>query len=503
MNMISSLSGIGLVALGLFTLGVSLTPYSAAAQNTSLGPFDGQTTIGAVEDSGAATYDAETQKYTIEGAGSYPDGLHVVWTRISGDFIVRAEVADENPSARVLGWTVRSQLDADVPHVNAAVQGDGQSALHVRRASDDEPTESPVSVPHPDVIQLERTGDAFLLSAARHGDTFTTEQVSDVTLGDSVYVGLFVSSGPEGERATAAFRNVRIIKPAPENLATYEEYLGSNLEILNVDTGHREIVHRSPESLQAPNWTPDGEALIYNHNGLLYRFDLATRTPEVIDTGFADDNNNDHVISFDGTQLGISHHADEHDGNSIIYTVPIGGGTPRQVTPKGPAYLHGWSPDGDFLTYTGARNGAYDIYKIPVDGGEEIRLTRAEGLDDGSEYTPNGEYIYFNSVRTGSMEIWRMRPDGSGKEQLTDDRFNNWFPHISPDGERIVFLSYRSDVPPGDHPFYKQVYLRMMPIDGGTPEVVAYVYGGQGTINVPSWSPDGTRVGFVSNTGTH
>jgi len=125
----------------------------------------------------------------------------------------------------------------------------------------------------------------------------------------------------------------------------------------------------------------------------------------------------------------------------------------------------------------------------------------AEGLDDGSEYTPDGEHIYFNSVRTGSMEIWRMAPDGSEQEQLTDDRFNNWFPHVSPDGESIVFLSYRPSVPPGDHPFYKQVYLRRMPTDGGEPEVIAYVYGGQGTINVPSWSPDGERIAFVSNTG--
>jgi Tol biopolymer transport system component len=260
-------------------------------------------------------------------------------------------------------------------------------------------------------------------------------------------------------------------------------------------------VHRSDESLQAPNWTPDDEALIYNSNGLLYRFDRATQTADVIDTGFADANNNDHVLSFDGTQMGISHHAAEHDGASIIYTVPTEGGTPTQVTPLGPSYLHGWSPDGQWLTYTGERDGAYDIYKIPVSGGEEVRLTQADGLDDGSEYSPDGTYIYFNSVRSGRMEIWRMRPDGSGKEQLTDDRFNNWFPHVSPDGTRLVFLSYRPDVPPGDHPFYKQVYLRMMPIDGGAPRVVAYVYGGQGTINVPSWSPDGRHIAFVSNTG--
>jgi Tol biopolymer transport system component len=171
------------------------------------------------------------------------------------------------------------------------------------------------------------------------------------------------------------------------------------------------------------------------------------------------------------------------------------------VTANAPSYLHGWSPDGRFLIYTGQRNGEFDIYKIPVEGGEELQLTTAEGLDDGSEYAPDGSCIYFNSARTGTMQIWRMKPDGTEQEQMTHDELNDWFPHVSPDGKRIVFLSFPKDVPAQEHPFYKHVYLRMMSIDGGEPQVIAYVYGGQGTINVPSWSPDSRRLAFVSNTG--
>jgi TolB protein len=152
------------------------------------------------------------------------------------------------------------------------------------------------------------------------------------------------------------------------------------------------------------------------------------------------------------------------------------------------------------VVYTGGRDGAWDIYRSSSRGGEETRLTTHEALDDGPEYTPDGEWIYFNSARTGRMQIWRMRPDGGGQEQVTDDGYNNWFPHISPDGRWIAFLSYGPEIQADDHPWYKHVYLRLMPFAGGEPEVIAYVYGGQGTINVPSWSPDSRRLAFVSNT---
>jgi Tol biopolymer transport system component len=218
-----------------------------------------------------------------------------------------------------------------------------------------------------------------------------------------------------------------------------------------------------------------------------------------VDTGFATRLNNDHVLSFDGTMTGIS---DQTRGASAIYTLPTAGGTPRQITVNTPSYLHGWSPDGRWLTYTGGRNGEYEIYQIASDGsGEEIRLTNSPGVDDGPEFSPDGEFIYFNSVRSGRMQLWRMRPDGGSPEQLTDDPFNNWFPHVSPDGKWIAFISFGGDVEPGDHPYYKQVYLRRMPVDGGEARVIAYVYGGQGTINVPSWSPDSRMISFVSNTG--
>src|SRR5262249_51368706 len=151
---------------------------------------------------------------------------------------------------------------------------------------------------------------------------------------------------------------------------------------------------------------------------------------------------------------------------------------------------------GKTLAYCAERQGELDVYTIPVGGGPETRLTMAKGLDDGPEYSPDGKFIYFNSDRTGRMQIWRMRADGAEQEQITFDPYNSWFPHPSPDGKWIVFLSYASDVT--GHPEDKDVALRMTSTQGGRTETLAKLFGGQGTINVPSWSPDSRRIAFVS-----
>jgi TolB protein len=472
-----------------------------------VGLFENSEDIGEPKLAGSSTYDFENQNYTVTGSGYNMwfahDEFHFVWTRLEGDFILRANATFRGAGVdphRKLGLIIRSDLESGSAYVDAAVHGDGYTAMQFRRQTGLETEEIPIDVIAPDVIQLERKNGLFIMSVAVFGDTLSRIELGGVELGNEVYAGLFVSSHNDQVRETADFTNVRIIIPAPDDLVQYQSYIGSNLEVMNIYTGHRMILHTYSGSLQAPNWTLNGESLIYNQEGLLYSFDIESGLPTLIDTDFATENNNDHVLSPDGRYLGISHHSRDHGGQSMIYVVPIQGGIPRLVTERGPSYLHGWSPDGKFLTYTGGRNGRYNIYAIPSDGGEEIQLTDTPELDDGSEYSPDGKYIYFNSARTGSMELWRMEPDGNNPEQLTDDTLNNWFPHVSPDGKWIVFLSYLKDVGAQNHPFYKQVYLRLMPSDGGEPKVIAYLYGGQGSINVPSWSPDSKQIAFVSNT---
>ncbi|MBZ4676053.1 MAG: biopolymer transporter TolR [Anaerophaga sp.] len=478
------------------------------AQVPDTGIFALHDDIGETGIPGNALYSPEKQNYSITGSGENvwfgEDAFHFAWRGASGNFILRARIKFEGEgqhSHRKAGWMLRENKTAGSPHFSAVVHGDGLTSLQYREEQDGETREMQSEVKSPDIIQLERRGNTLLMSVARYGEPFSTIKIEAAGLKNAVMAGLFVCSHDSSTTETVTFSNVRFVKPAPADLVPYQEYLGSHLEVLEMSTGQRKIVYTSPISIQAPNWTPDNKYLIYNSEGRLFRIPPHGGIPQPVNTGFATSNNNDHVLTFDGKMIGISHHSLEDNGNSVIYRLPVEGGTPQRITARSPSYLHGWSPDNKYVIYTGERNGQYDIYKIPAEGGREIQLTNQKTLDDGSEYSPDGKYIYFNSARTGTMQLWRMHPDGSEQEQLTFDRYNDWFPHVSPDGKEIVFISYGPEVDAGDHPFYKHVYLRRMPVDGGDPEIVAYLYGGQGTINVPSWSPDGKYISFVSNSG--
>ncbi|GAC1422952.1 MAG: SMP-30/gluconolactonase/LRE family protein [Flavisolibacter sp.] len=480
------------------------------SQDRPLGIFEGHDNIGHNPKPGNAIFIAETRQYIISGGGYNiwfdHDEFHFLWKKMKGDFILYTRAAFVGRQGiephRKVGWMARKSLDSNSAQVNAVVHGDGLTSLQFRRATGAMTEEKKLSITHADVIQLERKGNSFIMRAAQYGSPFLTEEISQIDLGEEIYIGLFVGSHNRDVLETGVFQDVRITVPhkgEPDQRTPMT--LGSQLEVLEVASGTREIIYSLPYSIQAPNWLPTGDALIFNDNkGLMYIFDLSTKQARLINTGKITHNNNDHVLSADGKMLGLSSNVKDL-GGSVIYTVPVQGGEPKQITPRGPSYLHGWSPDGKTLVFCGERSGEFDVYKIPSAGGPEIRLTTTKGLDDGPEYSPDGQYIYFNSVRSGTMQIWRMHPDGSNQEQVTNDGFNNWFAHIAPDGKNMVFLSFLTEeVPPSVHPPYKHVYIRMMPVAGGKPKVIAYFYGGQGSINTPSWSPDSKKIAFISNT---
>ncbi len=270
--------------------------------------------------------------------------------------------------------------------------------------------------------------------------------------------------------------------------------LRSSVEIYNVRTRQNRVVWQTEALFEAPNWSPDGSYLMLNSDGLVYRLSpQGDDEPALVDTGFARECNNDHGISPDGSLIAISDKVEF--GKSAIYVLPAKGGHPRLVTKNLPSYWHGWSPDGRKFAYCGIREDLFDIYSIDIDGGEETRLTFGEGRNDGPDYSPDGVWIYFNSSRTGLMQIWRVPAAGGAAERITGSNYGDWFPHPSPKGDKIVFVSYDAAV--FDHPRDQHVRVRLMDMDGANVETLFELFGGQGTMNSPNWSPNGDEFAYV------
>ncbi len=479
----------------------ALAALAQAGYAADLGLFEQQADIGATAKPGSAAFDPANGSYRIQGSGENMwftnDAFHFVWKRVSGDFALQARV--EWPQAggnahRKACLIVRQGLEPDAAYVDVALHGDGLTSVQFRESPGAMTHEIQANVPRPLRVGLEGQGDTFFLTlpSCAEDPAPIAGAFIRMKLSDPVFVGLGVCAHDNKVLETARFSEVTLRSGVPP--AAQRPVLHCALEIVPIGSKDRRVVYSTTDHIEAPNWSRDGKSLLFNSNGGIYRLPVAGGQPERVDTGFARHCNNDHGLSPDGSLLAISDQTQR--GGSRIYVLPTAGGEPRQLTGLAPSYWHGWSPDGSTLAYCAERNGEFDVYTMPAAGGPERRLTTAKGLDDGPDYTPDGQFIYFNSERTGTMQIWRMRPDGSGQEQVTNDEYNNWFAHPSPDGKWIVFVSYEKDVT--GHPANQPVRLRLMPIGGGPIQELARLFGGQGTMNVPSWAPDSKQLAFVS-----
>lgn len=480
-------------------LALLLVAHAAAAPQPA-GRFQDSADVGATPRKGAVAFDTATGRYRVTGGGDNiwndTDAFHYIFSRISGDVTLTADVQFEGAGAvahRKAVLMVRQSLDPGAAYADVALHGDGLTSLQYRLAAGQATEEVQSAVKAPVRIRIERRGDRFTLYAGSPGGPLAPSGPIEVKLQDPVYIGLGVCSHDANVLETAVFSNVEVDTPEPA--------VRSKISIFDLKTKKTKVLYQAGTRFEAPNWSRDGKYLLINSGGKLYRLPVSGGEPVPVDMGNAGSANNDHGISPDGKLYAIS--AEKGDEPSKIYVMPSEGKDAKLVTENAPSYYHGWSPDGKWLAYCAERRKNFDIYRVPAEGGEEQRLTSHPGYDDGPDYSPDGKWIYFNSDRAGSWDIWRIPADGAGPddskaERITSDEYEDWFPHPSPDGKWMVFLSFKKGTE--GHPANQDIMLRLMPLPPNSNKisVLTSLFGGQGTLNVNSWSPDSKKFAFVS-----
>ena len=477
--------------------------------------------IGAVTVAGSAG--AADGVFTLKGTldiWGTNDGFHFAWQPVQGDVVLVARVTSMDNPGKVdhakASLCLRESLDGGSRCVTQCITPvDGTQFTYrattnekAARIFPDGVTSKP-SVPKgafPCWLKLVRRGNEFSGYESLDGETWLLTGTIKLDLKADAFIGIASSSHTKDTLTTSVFDHVKLSKPGAGAGMQRAKNRLSQLTTIGIDGSDKRVIYETHDGIEAPNWSPDGKWLVINSHGALLRIPAdGSAKPEVISIGDVKGANNDHVLSPDGKTIYFS-------ASGHIYAVPFAGGQPRRVSNDQPPerqfkyYLHGVSPDEKTLAYAGVEIengdpwGRIDLFTIPAAGGPDARLTNTPAPDDGPEYSSDGQWIYFNSELNakipGHAQCYRMKPDGTGIEQLTHDDRVNWFPHISPDGKWIVYISF----PPGTvkHPADKDVILRRMKPDGsGQTDIIAF-NGGQGTINVNSWSPDSKRFAFVA-----
>lgn len=513
-----------------------------SAPQSGFGLFENHIDVGETPSKGSASYDAAAQEYRLTGGGANMwgavDAFQFAWKRIdSGDFSVTADVHFIGQGAlphRKAVLMVRQSLDANSAYADVALHGDGLTALQFRPVAGAETSEVRSSESAPVRIRIERRGAQFIMYAGKTEQSLMRSGPATVSLQGPVYIGLGVCSHDANVLETAVFSNVRIQELPATEPNPNPSRVRSKISVYDLASRSVHVVYSDDKLWEAPNWSPDGKYLIANSGGKLYKFVLDAKGEAQpgalgLDPGYRC--NNDHGLSPDGKWLALSAERDSAKHGSAkgsqVYVATADGAGPRMLTPRVPSYFHGWSPDGRWLAFVGQRGGNFNIYRVPVNGGDEEKLTSHPGFDDGPDYSPDGKWIYINSYRSGGWDIWRFPSQGAGPDdsktvRITADAKEDWFPHPSPDGQWLIFLSF----PPGTqgHDVKTSVQLRLMPlhpsrakaarpgtpalpadaVSGSSPDhdktiqTLTEFFGGQGTINVNSWSPDSKKFAFVS-----
>ncbi|HLJ16635.1 MAG TPA: hypothetical protein VKV15_19215 [Bryobacteraceae bacterium] len=499
------------MSLNGFFASLSLVSICSCGLSAEVGIFENHGDIGDTPKAGSIEYNASSGEYRVTGGGANiwaaKDAFQFAWKRVSGDITITADVRFIGKGAvphRKAVLMVRQSLDPDAAYADVALHGSGLTSLQYRPTAGAMTQEMRSPVEGPVRIQIERRGNQFTILAGKPGGELTSTGPVTVALHDPVYVGIGLCSHDANSLETAVFSNVNIQTPSPA-AGAHQRYR-SLISIFDIRDKSVRVLYAANEVWEAPNWSRDGKFLLANSGGNLYRIPVEREAkPEKIEVGPGVHCNNDHDFSHNGKLLAFSASTPSSHG-SLVFLANADGSNRRQMTTVVPSYFHGWSPDGKWFALVARENGNFDLFRVPETGGDMQRLTSNPAYDDGPDYSPDGKWIYFNSNRSGSWDIWRMPKDGAGPndakaQQVTNDELEDWFPHPSPDGKWLLFLSFPKGT--AGHNDKLDVEIRMMPLPHGKIEkasiqVLLKLFGGQGTINVNSWSPDSRRFAYVS-----
>ena len=144
-----------------------------------------------------------------------------------------------------------------------------------------------------------------------------------------------------------------------------------------------------------------------------------------------------------------------------------------------------WSPDGTKILFASSRGNTGDhIYIVPAAGGAATQLVAINA--NGARWSPDGDSVAFLAYRSGHSQIW-MTPSSGGVDPvlLTTDPLDKADFEWSRDGKKIVYVAGRD-----------ARTIWMTATSGGNPDQITF----GGTESAPRWSPDGSRIAFVSGT---